>query len=86
MAMMDSVHVWFRPFRDELSLKRDDGTTTQNWGDAVSPKKTAKLQMRDCSFCWRINRMPRFSRARALTVRTSVSVRREPVDEHCPRA
>src|SRR6185437_12059484 len=30
MAMMDSVHVWFRPFRDELSLRRDDGRAAQN--------------------------------------------------------
>ena len=29
MAMMDLVHVWFRPFRDELSLKRDDGRAAQ---------------------------------------------------------
>ena len=30
MAMMDLVHVWFRPSRDELSLKRDDGRVEQN--------------------------------------------------------
>lgn len=29
MAMMVSVHVWFRPFRDELSLTRDDGRVAQ---------------------------------------------------------
>ena len=29
MAMMDLVHVWFRPFRDELSLRRDDGRDPQ---------------------------------------------------------
>ena len=29
MAMMVWVHVWFRPFRDELSLTRDDGRAAQ---------------------------------------------------------
>jgi len=29
MAIMDLVHVWFRPFRDELSLTRDDGSVAQ---------------------------------------------------------
>jgi hypothetical protein len=29
MAMMDLVHVWFRPFRDELSLTSDDGRVAQ---------------------------------------------------------
>jgi hypothetical protein len=31
MAMMVWVHVWFRPFRDELSLRRDDGRGAQKW-------------------------------------------------------
>jgi hypothetical protein len=30
MAMMDWVHMWFRPFRDELSLRRDHGRAAQN--------------------------------------------------------
>lgn len=30
MAMMDSAHVWFRPFRDKLSLRRDYGKAAQN--------------------------------------------------------
>lgn len=30
MAMMELIHVWFRPFRDELSLKRDDRSAVQN--------------------------------------------------------
>jgi hypothetical protein len=30
MAMMDWAHVWFRPFRDELSLRRDDDSVEQN--------------------------------------------------------
>ena len=29
MAMMNSVHVWFRPFRDELSRRCDDGIRRQ---------------------------------------------------------
>ena len=29
MAMMYSVHVWFRPFRDELSRRCDDGIGRQ---------------------------------------------------------
>ena len=29
MAMMVWVHVWFRPFRDELSLRRDDDRAAQ---------------------------------------------------------
>ena len=29
MAMMNSVHVWFRPFRDELSRRYDDGIRRQ---------------------------------------------------------
>ena len=29
MAMMELIHVWFRPFRDELSLMRDDGRVPQ---------------------------------------------------------
>ena len=31
MAMMNSVHVWFRPFRDELSRRRDDDIGRQIW-------------------------------------------------------
>lgn len=48
MAMMELIHVWFRPFRDELSLKRDDRSAMQNGkgrfrrknGDTSNPADT----------------------------------------------
>ena len=45
MAMMDLVHVWFRPFRDELSLRRDDGRAAQN-GKGTFRRKFGETSMR----------------------------------------
>lgn len=43
MAMLESAHVWFRSFRDELSLRGDNVICQQIWREAVSPKKALKL-------------------------------------------
>ena len=45
MAIMDLVHVWFRPFRDELSLTRDDGRDAQN-GKGTFRRKFGETHLR----------------------------------------
>ena len=57
MAMMDCVHVWFRPFRDELSLRRNDGRAVQNRkgrirrksGETADAKCRVRFSVSDCA-------------------------------------
>jgi hypothetical protein len=53
MAIMDLVHVWFRPFRDELSLTRDDGMDAQN-GKRTFRRKFGETD----SNAWRLEDAP----------------------------
>ena len=50
MAMMDWVHVWFRPFRDELSLRRDDGRAAQKRKRQFRRKNGETSLMADTAF------------------------------------